>query len=182
MIRYVLKYLNFHQRCGSGSKLVPNSTTSLIRIYTTKIGGEKAGMNSKNSPSLFRTFFECIYFEQFLKMFFKEKLFKISIFHIFSIRIRIQVQHIWIHDTEFYLRLLAKKFRFSSGSLGMGGGGLHWPTGPAHRVYERALLVAPESLLAPAAVVIGQLQAPARYVHHRRHAHLADTHLVHHLE
>merc|ERR1719431_1000025 len=54
---------------------------------------------------------------------------------------------------------------------------------PAHRVYERTLLVTPEPVrLATVTVVTRQLQSPASDVHHRGHPHLANPHLVHHLQ
>jgi hypothetical protein len=48
-------------------------------------------------------------------------------------------------------------------------------------MYERRVLMAPESLLSPAAIVICQLEPPARDIHHCGHSHLADPHLVHNL-
>ena len=48
-------------------------------------------------------------------------------------------------------------------------------------VNEGALLVTPESAGVPA-LVVAELQPPAGDIHHAGHPHLADPHLVHHLQ
>ena len=48
-------------------------------------------------------------------------------------------------------------------------------------VYERALLVTPEPA-GVSALIVAELQPPPGDVHHTGHPHLADPHLVHHLQ
>ena len=49
-------------------------------------------------------------------------------------------------------------------------------------MYERRLLVAPEHVVVVADVVVLELEAAAGDGHDGGHAHLADAHLVHHLQ